>query len=367
LRAGPRTVLLLAVAALVAAAAAPLPERSVRAQDGGERGERQSGRRRPPAAPAPRRAEVSSSDSRVYVVQFKQWSPFVELSLGDARGLFLVDTGANVSGVDSRWVSASAIPWRPAGRATIGGTTGSFEAEKAAFSRLDLGNAWFTDAVFNLQSFGRWRGRSRPGAWGFAAPLPARFVRVGLLGTDFLNRYQLTLDFRTARLELALRNERRPVPPDHEAVAVGYPLHPTVGTRLAGVSLPVRLDTGSRNLGTRAYLGVNRATVAALKAAGVALASRGSMVVGGITGSSRRAVLGLASDDDPDDGRGGLLLEVGPVAIPDVLLVVHEDGTIDLDHPLGLAGAAVLHHLGRFVLDPFDSVLWVPRPALGPY
>jgi hypothetical protein len=27
----------------------------------------------------------------------------------------------------------------------------------------------------------------------------------------------------------------------------------------------------------------------------------------------------------------------------------------------------VLHRLGRFVLDPFDSVLWVPRPPIGPY
>ena len=139
MRAGPRTVLLLAVAALAAAAAAPLPEGSARAQDG-PRGERRSGRRRPPAGPAPTRAQAASSDSRVYVVQLKQWSPFIELSLGDARGLFLVDIGANVSGVDSRWVGANAIPWRPAGRATIGGTTGSFEAEKAAFSRLDLGN-----------------------------------------------------------------------------------------------------------------------------------------------------------------------------------------------------------------------------------
>lgn len=364
MRAGPRTVLLLAVAALAAAAAAPLPERSARAQDGGER---RSGRRRPPAGPAPTPAQAASSDSRVYVVQLRQWSPFVELSLGDARGLFLVDTGANVSGVDSRWVGANAIPWRPAGRATIGGTTGSFEAEKGAFSRLDLGNAWFTDAVFNLQSFGPWRGRSHPGPSGPGAPLPARFERVGLLGTDFLNRYQLSLDYRTARLELALRTERRPLPPHYEAVAVGYPLHPTVGARLAGVSLPVRLDTGSRNLGTRAYLGVNRATVTALRAAGVALADRGSMVVGGVTGSRRRSILGLAADRDPDDGRGGLTLELGPAVIRDVLLVVHEDGTIDLDHPLGLAGSAVLHHLGHFVLDPFDSVLWVPRPGAGPF
>ncbi len=351
----------MAVAALVAAAAAPLPDGS--AQDP----ERQGRRARPPARPAPRRAEAATSDSRVYTVQFRQWSPFVELALGDARGLFLVDTGANVSGVDSRWVSASEIPWTPAGRATIGGTTGSFETEKASFARLDLGSAYFTDAVFNLQSFGRWRGRRQPAGFGSGAPLPGGFRRVGLLGTDFLNRYQLSLDFEAARLELCLRHERRKLPADYEAVAVGYPLHPTVGARLAGVSLPIRLDTGSRNLGTRAYLGVNQATVAALKAAGVRLADRGSMVVGGVTGSRRRAILGLAGDDDPDDGRGGLVLAIGPVEIPDVLLVVHEDGTIDLDHPLGLAGAAVLHHLRRFVLDPFDSVLWVPRPPIGPY
>ena len=50
--------------------------------------------------------------------------------------------------------------------------------------------------------------------------------------------------------------------------------------------------------------------------------------------SRRRSILGLAADRDPDDGRGGLTLEVGPAVIRDVLLVVHDDGTIDLDHPL---------------------------------
>src|SRR5690606_27472678 len=118
-----------------------------------------------------------------------------------------------------------------------GGTTGALRVDTCALERFDLGTGFFRDAVFTLQSYGH-----------FTPPRPGR-PQAGLLGTDLLGRYQLTIDWPNERLEVRLRHERQPPPPGHEAVACAWPGNlPTVGVRVGGLGLPCRLDTGATYL-----------------------------------------------------------------------------------------------------------------------
>jgi hypothetical protein len=291
----------------------------------------------------PSEATPAAITSHVYELVLRRGAPYIELALGGARGLFLVDTGANTSNVDRGWLEQSGAAWRQGRATTVGGTTGAIRRDTCVIDRLDLGTAFFRDVGLTLT--------------GPRAPAPgATRPQVGLLGTDLLNRYQASFDWVHSRLELRLRGERRPVPPGHEPVACAYPIGlPTVGTRLSGLGLPCRLDTGATYLDQTPRLDVNVATVDALRARGVKLVPAGSITVRGISGVERLEVL---AGEGPD----GLVLDLGPARIERVLLVVHGRGTLAVDYPLALASATLLARLNRLVFDPFDHLLWVPVP-----
>lgn len=295
-----------------------------------------------PAAAAQDAAPVASG---VYALVLKDGAPYMELEVGGARGLFLVDTGANTSGVDRGWLERSGARWRQGKGTTIAGTTGALSVDTCVLDRLDLGRGFFRDAVLTLQRYD-----------GFAPPAPGR-PQAGLLGTDLLARYQVWFDWPNARLELRLPGERQPPPPGHEAVACAWPINlPTVGVRLGGLGLPCRLDTGATYLTATPRLDVNQAAVDALRARGVTLVAAGSITVRGVAGPERREVL-------RGEGPEGLVLELGPARIEGVELVVHGSGTLaGRGYPLALAGATLLSRLHRLVFDPFDQLLWVPIP-----
>ncbi len=322
--------LVLALAALAGALASGPAAGRARAQD------RASG-----AADA-----VARPDSAVYPLVVFRGAPYVELELGGARGLFLFDTGANTSGVDGAWLARTGARYRDGGAGSLGGTTGGLRTGRAVFERLPLGRATFRDATFHVQSFAH-----------FASP-PAG-PQVGLLGTDFIGRYQVTLDWVAEEVTLRLAHERARAPAGATALALAHPLGlPTVGVRLAGVDLPCRLDTGATTLGVTPQLDVNEAAVAALRAAGVPLEPAGTVRLAGVGGAVSRRVLRAPG------GHPGLVLDVGPGRVEGVRLVVHgADSTLGVPYPLALAGCSVLRPLHRLVLDPFDHLLWVwPTP-----
>lgn len=285
----------------------------------------------------------ASITSHIYELVLRRGAPYIELAVGGARGLFLVDTGANTSGIDRGWLEGSGAPWRAGKGTTVGGTTGSIKVDTCVIDRLDLGTAFFRDVGFTLH-----------GPRGAASPTTR--PQVGLLGTDLLNRYQAHFDWVQSRLELRLRRERRALPKGLEAVACAYPIGlPTVGIRVGELGMPCRLDTGATYLDGTPRLDVNVAAVDALRARGVALVPAGSITVRGVSGVER---LDLLKVDGPD----GLVLELGPARIEDVVLVVHGRGTLAVDYPLALASATLLSRLDRLVFDPFDHLLWVPVP-----
>lgn len=295
--------------------------------------------------PATGRPVAAAVDSRVYALVLKDGAPYIDLRMGASSGLFLVDTGANTSGVDRAWLEESGAGWRPGRTTTVGGTTGAVRVDTCVLERLDLGAGFFRDAGFTLQSYAH-----------FSPPVPGR-PQAGLLGTDFLARYQLAFDWPNARLELRLGHERLPPPPGHEAVACAWPINlPTVGVRVGGLGLPCRLDTGATYLTRDPRLDVNPAAVEALRARGATLLPAGHITVRGVSGAERLELLRGAGED-------GLVLELGPARVEHVVLVVHPSGTLaSRPYPLALAGATLLARFHRLVFDPFDHLLWVPIP-----
>jgi hypothetical protein len=284
-----------------------------------------------------------------YELHLHHGATYVDVELGGASGLFLLDTGANTSGVDAGWLESTRAGYTPGPPSVLGGTTGNLAVESARFERVFLGRGYFASATLKVQDFS-----------GFSAP--AGRQQAGLLGTDLLGAYQVTIDYVSQRAWLRLAHEREPLSPALQATTLTHPLHlPTVNVRVAGLDMPCRLDSGASYLGQGPYLDINQAALRALQRARVPLEAAGSLRVRGVGGSSRLALY---------RGPAGtpLTLEMGPVVLQDVTLVVHGQGTLAVSQPLALASASVLQRCEVVVLDPFDDLLWLPAsPRQGPY
>lgn len=295
-----------------------------------------------PSAPSPTPAETPAETpvpgpSEVPLRTYRG-STFAELEVQGKRGLFLLDTGANTSGIDGAWLDAEGIEAREVAPTRVGGTTGALSTRRVILPRLDLGRGFFRDASLLRQDFSRFKA---PGG-------PQR----GLIGTDFLNRYRLTFDYPKARVRLELRHERGEIGPGLVATTLRYPLRlPTANVRVAGVDLPCRLDSGACYLRDEPLLDVNEAALEALKAARVGLEPAGSLSVRGVGGAETLPLFRV---------RGGFAL--GPAQLPEVTLVVHRRGTLARKEPLALASGTLLARFEVLVFDPFDGLLWLKAP-----
>ncbi|MEZ6188876.1 MAG: hypothetical protein R3F62_28220 [Planctomycetota bacterium] len=175
---------------------------------------------------------------------------------------------------------------------------------------------------------------------------------MGLLGTDLLINYAVSIDYPAQRARVELKGERRPRGEGWRATGVTFPLNlPTVNARLGGVDLPCRLDSGAGYADPRPFLDANLAALHALRAAGAKLEKIGTLGVRGVTGGQSLSLY-----------RGDLSLEVGPRRIEDVVLVVHPSGSLARRDPLLLAGAPILRRWERLTIDPFDRLLWLQEP-----
>jgi len=293
--------------------------------------------RAPEAQPAQPSAALAAVDSGDYPLVLFNDATYVELAVGEARGLFLFDTGANTSGIDGGWLAKAGVRGTFEDGGQLAGTTGVRRVQKVVLPRLGLGTGYFLEPRFVVSDYRA-----------FAHPPAGR--QVGLLGTDLLVNYEVSIDYRARRARLALRNERRERSGAWQATGLTYPLNlPTVNARLGGVDMPCRLDSGASYLEDRPYLDGNVAALRALRAAGHELHQVGSLRVRGVTGGQTLKLY-----------QGGLSLEVGPRRIDDVILVVHPSGSLARKDPLLLAGGTIISRWERVVLDPFDRLLWLP-------
>ncbi|HZU97644.1 MAG TPA: retropepsin-like aspartic protease [Planctomycetota bacterium] len=278
---------------------------------------------------------------RTYPLSFLDSSPYIDLSVPgyqwDVTGTFLFDTGANISGVDGQWLTTSGVVWRSGMPTTVGGTTGNSSVSTAVLESLSLGDGYFVNPSFLVEDFTHFTS-------------PAGKTQVGLLGTDFISCYQVALDYVNGQVTLALANERGPSPRVNP-VAVTYPYRlPTVTASVGWTSVPCRIDTGDSYSDSRPLLDVNQAFVDALMVSGTQLRSVGTITVAGVSGQEDLTLL----------GGYGLTFSIGNATLWDVILVVHDQGTLAQEStPVALAGSSLLARFGRFTLDPFDRLLWI--------
>ncbi|MBI5365906.1 MAG: aspartyl protease family protein [Planctomycetes bacterium] len=155
-------------------------------------------------------------------------TPFVRVELNGSPRTMLFDTGANTTAVDT--AAARAIGLAPAGSSTVAGTTGTLAVQNARVDRMRLGAATAANVVVTLQDLS-----------GFLAPRNG--PEEGLLGTDFIGRFLVTLAYDRGTITLE---------PPAPASARGLAL-PPLGRGSRSVPLPVvngiprlalRLDDG---------------------------------------------------------------------------------------------------------------------------
>lgn len=260
------------------------------------------------------------------VVLFRN-APYLPLTLGDRRGLFLFDVGANTSGVDAEWLRGTRHV--RGGESSVAGTTGTLTASEATFDRLDLGHGWFERPRFLVQSFAH-----------FDHPPEGR--QAGLIGTDLIGSFCTTIDYRTRTVTLELRGQR---PPRAGGAPLTLPLNlPTAEIRVGGAAMPCRLDSGASYIDDRPFLDVNEAA---------------ARVVGATHKTGEIHVVGVSGPETLDLLEGDLALEIAGARIEGVVLVVHRTGTLAGPDPLALAGGNLLSRLGRVTIDPFDGKLFV--------
>ncbi|MBI3269422.1 MAG: clan AA aspartic protease [Planctomycetes bacterium] len=126
------------------------------------------------------------------VVSFTDFlsTPFVQVEVNGSPRTMLFDTGANTTAVDAN--AAREIGLVSTGTSTVAGTTGTLAVQNARVDRLRLGQASASNVNVTLQNLS-----------GFLAPNGGR--EEGLLGTDFIGRFLVTLNY--ARGTLALESQ----------------------------------------------------------------------------------------------------------------------------------------------------------------
>ncbi|MEZ6188877.1 MAG: hypothetical protein R3F62_28225 [Planctomycetota bacterium] len=114
--------------------------------------------------------DAAAVDSCDYALVTLQGATYVELEVGTARGLFLFDTGANVSGIDGGWLAKTGIRGTFEDGGSMAGTTGVQKVEKVVLP----GSRWAAGSSRRRGSWSRTTGTfaipTKAGRWGSWGP-----------------------------------------------------------------------------------------------------------------------------------------------------------------------------------------------------
>ncbi len=195
--------------------------------------------------------------------------------------LFLLDTGANASAIDTATAARLALPH--AGRTTVDGTLGTIEVDRVRVDRLAAGPLEARDLVTTCSDLS-----------GSLVPPGARLD--GILASDFLASFAVTLDFATPRVTLT----KGALDGDAIGRAIPFQLDDGIVTFDAvlddGVATRLRLDTGASLFATDdVYLNVTERDWSALRARDPSLAVVAQLGVSGTGGAATLDVTRLHS------------------------------------------------------------------------
>lgn len=188
-----------------------------------------------------------------------------------AERLFLLDTGASASALDAR--AADELGLARGAATTVEGTTGVAAVESAVVGSLAVGPLVVRELRVTVQDLA---GTLRPSGETLA----------GILGSDFLARFVLELDFTARSLTLA-EGPLAPLP----GAPASVPLEldngiPRVRATLDDVATSLRLDTGASLFDTPdVYVNVTEDVWDELRRADPALAPERHFTGAGVSGA----------------------------------------------------------------------------------
>ncbi len=275
----------------------------------------------------------------VYDVSWVNDSPYVWLTARqpprEQSGFFLLDTGADVSAIDSTWA------------ASLLGPTG----DKAVVAEFDFGITQ-KDVHFLVQDLSHLR------------PINGQ-PQVGTLGTDFLCKFALDLTLGAPRFRLVPKHDREACMPWWSTLrqvplrdytdtppAGGLGNIPTVELNLLGLRLPCQLDTGTSSGGSETAVSINPAAFERIRESLVLVEERT------ITRTTDETRVQVYEARVP----GGLQVSTAgePLKIERVVGQGPENGhPFTRTEPYALAGMSLIRQWSRVVVDPFGPCLWV--------
>lgn len=328
----------------------------------------------PVSPPAPEaRAAYPACLGDTVPLKVSREMPYAEAGAGKARGLFLLDYGANVSSIDLK-----ALP----GIKPAAGSCGSgARADACQFDDFYFISPLGQVSLITADHSG----------------LSLDFRQAGVIGTDFLSEHAYALRYREGLLSRAGRGAFcseaalasagfRPLS------AAGYfaydtaqllplsaldpaytgpltvPNVPAVKVRAGGAAAVAQLDTGYSDYITRHSVNINQAFFDAIKAASPgALARRPegdhklSTCVPGVTESVEAYTLKGPLELMAADGSAAASFEPVNVFLKRTPPAAQRCGGIGTHgRPAAQLGASFMKDLGTVLFDPFSSRVWVP-------
>lgn len=245
---------------------------------------------------------------------------FVVASVGDTRGLFLVDTGAAATVLDPRFAEAAFVHLgRPREIEGRGGDIGARQAAPVRLALVGGPSARIEPVAADLSEASRAMGE----------PL------AGILGEDFLSRFAVTFDYRDQALFI-----QDPVADPPDATPLRFDQVPYVDARAVldgrDAEGEFEIDTGS-NTAVEFWRGFSRERLGGargtrdigLGVAGQSVIERGridALEIAGRTITSPE--VNFADDTRPDDARADYAGVIGGPAWRGLTL------TLDLPHRL---------------------------------
>lgn len=261
---------------------------------------------------------------------------FLTVRVNDSERLFLLDTGASASAIDTR--AADELALARSGTSTVEGTAGVLEVENARVASLSVGAHSRRDLVVTVRDLA-----------GSLHPAETRLD--GILGADFLAGFVLRLDFVESRLSLDTHSP----PADGSALALelehGIPSFPA---QLDDLATSLRIDTGASLFASPdVYVNVPAGVWHELRSADPELAPAGQLSATGVGGTVALPVARIQA------------LLVGATSIARPFVVVQpRAGYFARPDARGFVGNNFLEKFEQVTLDYPGRRLWLgPRDA----
>lgn len=261
--------------------------------------------------------------------------PWTEASVNGRKGLYLIDTGASVSIIDS--ATADQLYIRREGLKEVAATTGMVTLERGWVETMRLGAVRHDDRLVSIQDLRAFRA-------------PGGRKHAGLIGSDFLLPYTIAFDMEEARIDLSrqpgplasgLRSEPMHLLGGIPAVEIRFPNH--------GFSRWGKIDTGSGYADERrVYL--EMAEPLARRLLGPRLQT---------PPAETATVISLAGSRTLDIYDYGPVLLLG-IEFPSVRIVVHKhgQGIFSTDRTVLISGS-ILNQFRRVEIDYPRRLVWL--------